>query len=92
MKTEWWLDWSALPDLLWARLQVHQNGAAEVFDLDGKVHHFSSEQEARNWLFEDEYSRLEQLIQSEEVPADTISPSAASDEELLPKMLVRTRI
>ncbi len=54
----WWLDESALPDLLWARLRCFSDGRAEVFDLDGNVTSFATAEEARMFLLEDEYAQL----------------------------------
>lgn len=51
----WWLMDSSLPDLNWARLRVHADGRAEVFDCDGVTHRFPTEQAARLWLSEDEF-------------------------------------
>lgn len=86
VKTTWWLDSSALPDLLWARLRCYDAGHAEVFDLDGRLYRFASEEEAVDWLREDEYSMLDELIEDGEVSAETVQPSAPSDAELIPKM------
>ena len=89
VETSWYLDWSALPQrLLWARLQAFSDGSAAVLDLDGRTHRFQSVVDARIWLAEDEYSRVEDLIEAGEVePVST--PQAASDKQLVPLMLVR---
>jgi len=39
-------------------LRVYENGTAEVLDLDGNIRKFEPEQDARDWLLEDEYSSL----------------------------------
>jgi hypothetical protein len=84
----WWLDWSALPHrLLWARLRDFADGSAEVLDLDGKYHQFSNSIDGRFWLAEDEYSKVEDLIEEGEVPAATQPPQAANDRDLIPLML-----
>lgn len=71
----WWLDWSALPDRkVWALLVVHSFGSATVKDCDLVDHDFSSVQEATNWLHEDEYSLLEDLISSGEVSSAIKTP------------------
>lgn len=72
-------------------------GSAGVLDLDGKVHRFGTEQEARFWLAEDEYISLESVEDDElEYAALTreelVPPSALRDSELVPKMLVRRSI
>ncbi len=89
MKTTWWLDTSALPDLCWARLQVFDDGRVEVLDLDGRRHPFASEGDARAWLNEDEYDEVGDL-QAEGVVDGSINvPVAPSDAALLPLLLVR---
>jgi hypothetical protein len=89
--TEWWLDWSGLPDrLIWARLQRAANHAVHL-DCDGITHRFASYDDARLWLNEDEYSRLEHLIEDGEVPASTVPPEAASETGLVKLMLVAVR-
>ena len=88
MKTTWWLDHSALPDLLWARLRVHPSGTADVLDLDGKLHTFLSEEEAVHWLSEDEYARLEYLLEEGEVAPTLQPPHAIREEALVPLMRV----
>jgi hypothetical protein len=89
METSWWLDWSALPDLLWAPLQVATDGSAVVLDLDGRYHRFPDGQSARLWLNEDEYLDLAHLVESEEVGREVVPPSAPSDQELIPLTCVR---
>jgi hypothetical protein len=90
VETSWWLDWSALPErLLWARLQVAEDGSAVVLDLDGVYHWFPSRQEARYWLNEDEYSLLAHLAEDGEVGLEVAPPVASSDRELMPLMLVQ---
>lgn len=88
-KTTWWLDTSALPDLLWARLEVHMDGTAHVLDLDGKRHTFNSERDAQTWLREDEYNELRDLQQDGDVDTSIQAPIASSDAALVPLMHVR---
>jgi hypothetical protein len=90
----WWLDVTGFPDLLWARLKVLRNGTAQVLDLDGKLREFSTEQAACEWLLADEYERLESIdgddLRYAGITRDElVPPSAGSDAELVPKMLVR---
>jgi len=90
VETSCWLDWSALPKrLLWARLQVHEDGSAVVLDLDGVYHQFPDRQSARYWLNEDEYSLLANLVEDGEVEAAVTPPVAPTDSELVPLMAVR---
>jgi hypothetical protein len=88
LSEEWWLDSSALPDLYWARLTIFDDGSAEVLDLDGTRHDFALREEAVHWLSEDEYSRMDDLIEDGELPDTTTPPSASSDAELVLQMLV----
>jgi hypothetical protein len=89
IETTWWLMWSMLPEKLnWARLTIASDGSAEVLDCDGKYHRFATRDDARNWLNEDEFSRLDRLIEDGEVEIGTMPPSAASDAELIPKLLI----
>jgi hypothetical protein len=76
--TEWWLDESSLPDVIWARLRLRADGSAEVFDCDGRTVTFSSGMEAANSLLEDEYVRLRS------VDPDVLSSFGLSERELVP--------
>jgi hypothetical protein len=87
LSEDWWLDRSALPDRLWARLTVYDDGSSDVLDLDGKLHEFGSREEATDWLSEDEYSPMYDLIEVGELPAATTPPNASSDAELILKMV-----
>ncbi|HEX8230900.1 MAG TPA: hypothetical protein VF826_16510 [Chloroflexia bacterium] len=88
---EWWLDRSALPGtLMWSRLTVYGDGSAEVLDLDGKSHEFTSRKDAEDWLSEDEYSPMDDLVEDGDLPATMVPPSAPSDAELVLKMLAKT--
>ena len=92
METSWWLDWGALPGrLVWARLQVAEDGSAVVLDMDGVYHRFPDHREAGFWLNEDEYSQLAHLVEDGEVGPDVAPPSAASDRELVPLMCAEQR-
>ncbi|WP_348252754.1 hypothetical protein [Trichocoleus desertorum] len=78
----------------WARLRVFTNGTADVFDMDGVTHEFPDEEEARMVLQEDDFSELGTFDEEDErewgMSLRLLSPpTAASDDELLPKMFVR---
>lgn len=88
-QTSWWLDWGALPNLYWARLEVAQDGSAVVLDLDGKYHRFDDAQSARFWLQEDEYSLLHHLIEDGEIERSVVPPVARNDSELIPLLCVK---
>ncbi len=90
-KVQWWLMWCDFPNLNWARLRVYDNSSTDVFDMDGRTHQFADEEEARNFLFEDEYSELSTLDDEDEkelgVSLSSITPPVGeTDEELLPQM------
>ncbi len=69
-RVEWWLDESALPDLLWALLVDAPTGGVLVRDLDGTDHRFDDYDTAIGWLRQDEYERLDHLRAEENfVPA-----------------------
>ena len=92
----WYLMYSALPDLNWARLRVFDSGLAEVFDCDGRTTRFRSEKEAGLWLAEDEFRALASYDSEDEEEygikfADIDPPRAENDSELRSKMLVRVR-
>lgn len=57
---EWWLDDSALPSLIWARLTLGLDGWL-VDCEDGTRHIFLTRGEALTWLREDEYETLTDL-------------------------------
>jgi hypothetical protein len=89
VETLWFLDWSALPDLLWARIQIAADGSAVVLDLDGKYFYFADRHTVELFLNEDEYSLLAHVIEDGEVDAEVAPPTADSDQALVPLMLVR---
>jgi hypothetical protein len=90
--SEWWLDWSALPDrLLWAYLTVLADGAAEVLDCDGVKHSFPHERAARSWLAEDEYSPLQDLIETGDIEPDVRPPETQADKDMVRHMSVRRK-
>lgn len=65
---EWWLDQSALPDMIWARLILYFNGTALIIDCDTKNHLFESHRLARQWLTQEEYLPVADLIEDKAVP------------------------
>lgn len=55
---QWWL--AALPRMLvWSRLRVLDSGVAEVFDCDGRVNVYESEDVARAALMDAEFRALD---------------------------------
>jgi hypothetical protein len=90
--TEWWLDAGGLPNrLVWARLRRHGDGRVSILDCDGNTHLFASYEGAREWLLEDEYERLESLLEQGEAPRGTAPPCAETDAELVKLMVAAAR-
>jgi hypothetical protein len=79
---EWWVDESALPDVVWARLSVGADGAASVLAPDGRTHRFPSGLDASNWLSEDEFVQASMLEESE------LLSFGMARRELIPPVLV----
>ena len=93
-KVQWWLMWCDFPNLNWARLRVYTDGSADVFDMDGRTSKFANEEDAAQFLAEDEFSELSTLDEEDErelgVPlVSIIPPAGTSDAELLPMMYVK---
>ena len=85
-QVSWWLSWASLPEhRAWARLTVTGSGAATVLDCDGWTHRFASEEDARTWLLEDEFSMLEHLLDEYDL-AGVAPPSAPTEAALIVKM------
>jgi hypothetical protein len=93
-QVEWWIDESALPDLIWAFVRALPHGSAETFDADGRTRHFDSGVAAANWLSEDEYVRpssieagaLARLGLNER---ELRPPVGETDSDLIPQMCRR---
>ena len=93
-KEIWWLMSGDFPDLHWSRLQIYNDNTAEVLQIDGKRYKFDSEEEARWFLLEDDYSSFENLdAEDEEELGMTISsiqiPYGNNDDEIMKKMYVK---
>jgi hypothetical protein len=90
----WYLMYSSLPDLNWARLRVFASGRAEVFDCDGRTTRFANVEDAQLWLAEDEFQALETFDSEDEEEygirfADVAPPREQNEQELRSKMYVR---
>ncbi len=93
VQTQWWLMECSFPSLNWARLRVYSNARADVFDRDGCLLTFDTQEDARNNLLEDEYVSMDGLTDDDYVELgmqreQLVPPIAPSDAELVPKMLV----
>ena len=88
---QWWL---ARPEhlLVWARLQVTENGIAIVFDSKGEHLHFENEDIARAALMDADFRSFDGM---DEEDADELGlwmeelepPQGNHDEDLLPQMI-----
>ena len=72
MKSEWWYDGSVLDyetfgehkqELYLVRLTVKEDGTAELLFPSGARKQFPTEEDASIWLCDEEFRRLEDLIQ-----------------------------
>ncbi|MBB6522967.1 hypothetical protein [Pseudoteredinibacter isoporae] len=93
----WWLMSSSFPDLNWARLRVTSYGEAEVLDMDGVLHRFSSPNAAKEWLLEDEFVSYSSLDGEDEMEyginlAELVLPSASTAKELVKLMYVQSNV
>ena len=67
VKTEWWLDDSQLPQLLWARLRVFDDGTADVcWSECSTLYGFVNQDFAGYFLSEDEYIRFASMDEEDE--------------------------
>lgn len=87
---QWWLA-SIGRLLIWARLRVKDAGTADVLDSDGKILTYDSEDSARAALFDAEFVAFDGLDEEDALArgfslAEITPPSAASDEDLPPRM------
>lgn len=99
MKIEWWYDdatlhYSGDTELVLARLAVRDDGTAAILLAGGRVVELENEDDASGWLIDEEYRRLEDLVQDlveEGRPADPRikAPDGTAVEELVPQMVVR---
>ncbi|MBP0028938.1 hypothetical protein [Roseofilum sp. Guam] len=94
LKETWWLAYTEFPDLVWARIQVYEDGTAEILSPTGHRYKYKSEEEADLELSQDEYQRLHSLDEEDEeelgIPLSSIQiPSGESDNEIIQKMYVK---
>jgi hypothetical protein len=98
MRVEWWYDdatfhRSGNSELVLARLTVRGDGSSQVLLGGGEVIELENEPEASRWLVDEEYRRLDDLVQDcieDGVPVDPRlrPPAAAADEDLIRQMVV----
>lgn len=100
MRSEWWYDDSFIDyeslgirdqEVFLVQLTILENNAAELLFPNGEKKSFSSENDALLWLGDEEYRRLNSLIDDltedkRAVATQVIRPSGDTDDELLPQM------
>ena len=88
---QWWLA-TLGRTLVWARLRVREAGTAEVFDSDGNLLAYDSEDSARAALLDAEFVGLDGLDEDDALARgfaldELIPPQGESDEALRPQMV-----
>ena len=67
VETEWWLNAEAMPDLVWARLRVFNDGTADACLAAGvTLYGFENREHAGNLLATDDLSRFNDWGEEEE--------------------------
>jgi hypothetical protein len=89
---QWWL--AALPRMLvWSRLRVLESGVAEVFDCDGRINIYESEDVARAALMDAEFRALDGMDADDAeawgLDLEEIEPPNAEDDESLRELMVQ---
>lgn len=88
---EWWIA-TIGRTVVWARLRVLDAGTAEVFDSDGAILPFDSEDSARGALLDAEFVAFDGLdpedAEARGFDLDELAPPVAADDEALrPRMV-----
>ena len=91
-REEWWL--AALPRMLvWSRLRVLDSGVAEVFDCDGRINIYESEDVARAALMDAEFRALEGMDADDAeawgLDLEEIEPPRGEDDEELREQMIQ---
>lgn len=80
--------------LVWARLRVLEAGTAEVFDSDGKILPYDSEDSARAALFDADFVAFDGLDEEDALQRgfslDEVSPPRAADDQSLRALMVQS--
>jgi hypothetical protein len=83
---EWWLA-TLGRTVIWARLRVHEAGTAEVFDSDGAILPYDSEDTARAALMDAEFVSLDGIDDADAADRgfslEELAPPQAEDDETL---------
>lgn len=88
----WWL--AVLPRMLvWSRLRVLESGVAEVFDCDGQINIYESEDIARSQLLDADFRELEGMDAEDAemwgLDLEEIEPPQAEDDESLRELMMQ---
>ena len=91
-REEWWL--AALPRMLvWSRLRVLDSGVAEVFDCDGRINIYESEDIARAALMDAEFRALEGMDADDAeawgLDLEEIEPPRGEDDDALRELMIQ---
>lgn len=89
---EWWL--AHLGRLLvWSRLRVLDSGVAEVFDCDGRINVYESEDIARAALMDADFRALDGMDADDAaawgLDLEEIEPPRAEDDEALRELMMQ---
>lgn len=89
---QWWLA-TLGRTVVWARLQVREAGTAEVFDSDGKVLPYDSEDTARAALMDAEFVALDGMDEQDAAERgftlEELTPPQGEGDEALRRQMVR---
>lgn len=91
LSSDWWLA-AAGDTIIWARLSVFPSGIAEVFDCDGNILRYPSEEDARVALLDAEFRAMDGMDQDDAdnwgIDLDTLEPPMGDDlDALVPQMI-----
>lgn len=93
IRTEWWLA-SLGRTIVWARLRVLDAGTAEVFDSDGNILAYDSEDSARAALMDAEFVSWDGLDEEDALERGfslgEVAPPQADDDAALRERMVQT--
>jgi hypothetical protein len=89
---QWWL--AVLPRMLvWSRLRVLDSGVAEVFDCDGRVNIYESEDIARSQLLDADFRELDGMDADDAeawgLDLEEIEPPQADDDDELRGLMMQ---
>ena len=89
---EWWLA-TLGRTAIWARLRVHEAGTAEVFDSDGAILPYDSEDTARAALMDAEFVSLDGIDDADAADRgfslEELVPPEAEDDETLRTVMIQ---